>query len=84
MATSSRRLHGLSIVGLVFMMTGGTWLAVGQPAIAGGMFAVGVALFCAGVAAARKAASPGDSTGTRPPTEGGRGQPGDPGDRRGV
>jgi hypothetical protein len=84
MATSSKRLHGLSIVGFVFIMTGGTFIAIGKPAIAAGMFALGVVLFCAGVVASRKGASSRDGTGTPPAAEGGTEQPGDAGGRSGV
>jgi hypothetical protein len=84
MATSNKRLNGLSMVGFVFMLTGGTWIAVGQPILAAGMFVVGGTLFCAGVAAARKAAPLDDSIGITPPADAGSRQRGDADDRRGV
>jgi hypothetical protein len=52
MATS-KRLNAMSI--------GGMWLALGRTAIAIGLLVVGTALLAAGVGAARKTESPGDS-----------------------
>ena len=60
MAATRKRLHALSIVGLVFMMFGVIWIVVGKPAIAATTLPLGVVLFCVGVATARKTPPPGD------------------------
>jgi hypothetical protein len=66
MGSRTKGLHGLSMVGLVFVLSGVAWIAIGRPAIAAGLIALGIALICAGVAAARKPGALSDDRKTPP------------------
>jgi hypothetical protein len=58
MAANNNRLHGLSIVGLMFAMNGVVFLIVGHVAIGVTQLGAGMALFAAAVAAARQTTRP--------------------------
>jgi hypothetical protein len=60
MTKSGKRLHAMSIVGIVFLCSGITWIAVGRIAIGASMLAVGIVLAGARMAAARRSAAPAD------------------------
>jgi hypothetical protein len=66
MGLRTKGLHGLSMVGLVFLLSGGAWVAIGRPAIAAALIALGIALICAGVAATRKPGALSDDRKTPP------------------
>ncbi|MGH7200120.1 MAG: hypothetical protein ACREJB_05910, partial [Planctomycetaceae bacterium] len=61
-------------IGIVFTMAGLVFLIAGHTAVGILNVGVGVVFIAVGVAAARKAASPSDSTETQPPAEGGSGR----------
>ena len=68
MTASGKGLHGLSILGIVFMLTACTFIAVRQHGVRIAFLELGVLWLCAGIMNSRKAASP-DTTADRTPTD---------------